>query len=71
MSYTPGMNYDHFEREVLGHQSEMRRHAERRRLLHNASAARREGGGASPVRHRLAGALRSLANQLDTRPAHF
>lgn len=71
MSYTLGMNYDHFEREVLGYQSEMRCHAERRRMMRNASVAGREGGGVSPVRNRVAGVLRSLANQLDARPAHF
>lgn len=66
------MNYDHFEREVLGYQSEMRCIAERRRMLHNASAAGRDGvgNGGGRVRYRVAGVLRSLANHLDARAAH-
>lgn len=57
------MNYDHFEREVLGYQSTMRCRAERSRMLRAGSAA------GHPVRLRMAGALRTLANRLDTRPA--
>lgn len=60
------MNYDHFEREVLGYQSAMRCRAERSRMLRAGSAAQNAG---HPVRLRMAGALRTLANRLDTRPA--
>jgi hypothetical protein len=65
------MNYDHFEREVLGYQADMQCRAERRRMMRGTVVARRELAGASPVRYRLAGALRSLANHLDARPAHL
>ncbi|MGI8609380.1 MAG: hypothetical protein ACR2MY_09170 [Candidatus Dormibacteria bacterium] len=63
------MNYDHFEREVLGYQAAMQGRAERRRRLRPGGEEVRATGG-NPVRFRLAGVLRSLADQLDAQPAH-
>ena len=62
------MNYDHFEREVLAYQGEMRCRAERRRMLRGAPSAPRSGGGHA-VRVRVAAALRSVANHLEAHPA--
>jgi hypothetical protein len=66
------MNYDHFEREVLGYQRQVACRAERQRRLYAGAAMRASSSeGASPMRFRVAGALRSLANHLDARPAHL
>ncbi|HEV1998684.1 MAG TPA: hypothetical protein VGR61_11205 [Candidatus Dormibacteraeota bacterium] len=62
------MNYDTFEREVIGYQSAMRCRAERSRVLRAGQGAATDG---HPVRFRVAGALRTLANHLDARPAHL
>lgn len=66
------MNYDHFEREILGYQRQVACRAERQRMLHAGSrASTSPSTGSSPVRFRLAGALRSLADHLDARAAHL
>ena len=56
------MNYDHFEREILGYQGEMRRRAERNRILWAGST--REHATRHPARSRLSGGLRNLSNRL-------
>ena len=63
------MNYDHFEREILAYQGEMRRRAERRRVLWAGSTPGHETG--DPARFRLWDGLRSLANRLYAPPAHL
>jgi hypothetical protein len=65
------MNYDHFERQVLGYDQHMGCRLERSRMLRPGSVARtaRAVRGSGPVRSHLAVALRSLADHLDTRPA--
>jgi len=62
------MNYDAFERDVLGYGAWIGCRAERRRLLRRSAPAQVETGG-QPVRFQLAGALRSLADRLDTNAA--
>ena len=62
------MNYDAFERDVLGYGQRIGCRAERRRLLHVTAQSPAATGG-QPVRFQLAGALRSLADRLDTSSA--
>jgi len=67
------MNYDAFERTVLGYGQRMSCRSERRRLLHPASPGRKVSAArpGRPVRFQLAVALRSLADHLDTGSAHL
>ena len=75
------MHYDHFEREILEYQGEMRRRAERRRILWTAST---RGPGirrrltTSRLSHalislskRLSSVANSLSNRLYAPPAHL
>ena len=60
------MNYDHFEREILEYQGEMRRRAERNRLLWSGSK-RGQSIRRPAAMSRLSHALRGLANTLSNR----
>jgi hypothetical protein len=65
------MNYDHFERQVLGYDQHMGCRLARSRMLRSGSARKTASAarGAGPVRFHLAVALRSLADHLDTHSA--
>jgi|GEM_PF-2421084 len=63
------MNYDRFEREILGYQDEMCRRAERSRILWTGSTPGHET--CHPARVRLSVGLRSLADRLHAPPAHL
>jgi hypothetical protein len=67
------MNYDHFERQVLGYEDDMRRRASRRDMSRGRQVANPAGvtRGGHPVRVRVAAALRSLANRLEARPVNL
>ena len=64
------MNYDAFEREVLGYGERMSSRTERRRVFY-PTAPGPAVSAARPVRFQLAVALRSLADHLDTGAAHL
>ncbi|MFN2464787.1 MAG: hypothetical protein ABR598_00805 [Candidatus Dormibacteria bacterium] len=63
------MNYDHFERQILGYGGHINCRTER---IRRSRAPRVTGAHVRPaagaVRAHLAVALRNLANHLDTRP---
>lgn len=64
------MNYDAFEREILGYGERISSRAERRRVF-NPPVAGPSSRAARPVRFQLAVALRSLADHLETGAAHL
>ena len=59
------MNYDAFEREILGYGERINSRTERRRLFHRSGRGA-AASAARPVRFQVAVALRSLADRLDT-----
>ena len=75
------MNYDHFEREILDYQGEMRRRAERRRILWTGSTRRRGirrrlttsrlSQALVGLSNRLSSVAHSLSNRLYAPPAHL
>ena len=63
------MNYDIFERTVLGYGQRMSHQAEQRRVLHPAPVGR-QVASSRPVRFQLAVALRNLADHLEPVTGH-